>query len=316
VKIFVTGGAGFIGSALTRELLAGGHELVIYDDLSRGKNKNVPPDAAVELVIGDVRDRSRVRAAIVESAPDRVVHLAGLHFIPHCVAHPTKTMAINVEGTRHVLDACTAARVTGVVLASSAAVYAPGDAPCRETDSPLGPTDVYGESKLRAEQLANEFYVGTGIGVTALRIFNAVGPRETNPHLVPHILESLRTGDTVSLGNVKTRRDYVDTRDIATAIVTAARTSAGWRVFNVGTGVAYSASEIVEILRAKLRRSIVVRTDPARLRPTDRDVLVASVSKMREELGFAPRFSLSDSLSEAIDDFALRPSPPLEPSGF
>jgi UDP-glucose 4-epimerase len=305
VKYLVTGGAGFIGSALAREVIARGHELVIYDDFSRGLRESVPSNSGIVMVEGDIRDRERVDRTVAEHRPDRLVHLAALHFIPDCVARPKDTLDINVEGTRSVFDACARHGVGNVVFASSAAVYAPVDVACREADTPVGPTDVYGESKVRGEELVAELFARTGCHVSALRIFNAVGPRETNPHVLPHLLESLATSDTVELGNMEAKRDYIDTRDIARAIVTIAEGARGQTVYNVGSGRACSVSEIVDLLRAKVGRPLTVMLDPKRLRPSDRPLLLADVGKVRAELGWAPAIPLEDALDELIRHYRI-----------
>lgn len=306
MRFFVTGGAGFIGSALSRALVADAHEVVIYDDFSRGRRDWVPVAAGVAVVEGDIRDLRRVQRSIDESRPQRVVHLAALHFIPDCVARPRDTIEINVEGTRTVLFACARRGVRGVVYASSAAVYAPSDRACRELDSPLDPPDIYGQSKLRGEALAREYHVETGADVTMLRIFNAIGPYETNPHVLPHVFECLKASKTVALGNMEARRDYVHTSDVARAIAMVAARSSGLTVYNVGSGRTHSVFEIIERLRCRLTRPVNVEVDPERLRPNDRPLLLADIGKIGRELGWSPGLSLEDALEELIRYYELR----------
>ncbi len=309
MRFLVTGGAGFIGSALVRELVTQAHDVVIYDDFSRGRREFVPADARITFVEGDIRDRPRVERTVADHAPERVVHLAALHFIPDCIARPRDTLEINVGGTQNVLDACARQRVPRVLFASSAAVYAPSDEACRELDSPLGPSDVYGESKLQGEELARRYHADTGLDVSMLRIFNAIGPRETNPHVLPHVLESLRTSDTIALGNTEAKRDYIDTRDLARAIAVIAAQAPGLSVYNVGTGRAHSVADILDLLRRKLGRPLTVTVDPARLRPSDNPLLLADVTKLRAELGWIPRVTLEDAVDELIRYYGLRIGP-------
>ncbi len=309
MRFLVTGGAGFIGSALVRELVAQAHEVVIYDDFSRGRRDFVPADPRISFVEGDIRDRAAVERAVTEHGPERVVHLAALHFIPDCNARPRDTLEINVGGTQNVLDACARQRVPSVLYASSAAVYAPSDTACRELDSPVGPNDVYGESKLRGEELARRYHADTGLDVCMMRIFNAIGPRETNPHVLPHVLESLRASDTISLGNTEARRDYIDTRDLARAIVVIAARARGLSAYNIGSGRAHSVADILELLRRKLGRPLTVVADPARLRPSDNPLLLADVAKIHAELGWAPDVTLEGALDELIRYYELRIGP-------
>jgi UDP-glucose 4-epimerase len=260
----------------------------------------------VELVQGDVKDAAAVTRAFAGSRPDAVVHLAALHFIPDCVARPADTLSINVDGTRHVLSACAASGVGRIAFASSAAVYAPSNEACNEATSPLGPHDVYGESKLRGEELCREHHTKHGGDVALLRIFNAVGPRETNPHVVPHLFETLKTSDTIPLGNTQARRDYIDTRDIALAVTAVVEGSSGCTPYNVGSGRAYSVDELVAVMSERLGRPLTIQVDQSRLRPVDRPLLLADVSKIGAELGFRPTIPLEDTVDRLIAYYGLR----------
>ena len=307
---FVTGGCGFIGFALCRRLAAAGHQVVAYDDLSRGREDNLPDGA--RLIQGDIRDR-RLAEALSDLRADAVIHLAAIHYLPDCAARPRETQEVNVEGTRHVLDGCRAAGVRRVVFASTAAVYAPVEVPCSEDETPLGPIEVYGASKLEGERLVEVFSRETGIAATALRIANAVGRRETNPHVVPHIFESLRVSNQVSLGSIEARRDYIDTRDLANAILAVLEVSSGYQVFNVGTGIAYSVADIVALLRRILGRPIEIRQDASRLRPVERMLLVADSSRIRRAAGWEPRVSFDETLRDLVDAYGLGSDSGLDP---
>jgi UDP-glucose 4-epimerase len=305
--VLVTGAAGFIGSALCHRLCALGHQVVAYDNLSRGRREYLPE--SVQLVEGDIRDAARVQATIAGSKPDCVIHLAAMHFIPDCIARPDETIEVNVEGTRRVLEGCRASSVQRFIFASSAAVYAPTDRPCLEDATPLRPLEVYGESKLAAEHLAGAFHEETGIATGILRLFNAIGRNETNPHVVPHIFESLQTSDVIRLGNTAPCRDYIDTRDVADAIVAVAGSSHGFRVFNVGTGVASSVEDIVELLRRILGRAIEVVQEPSRLRTTERMLLAADIERIRRDTSWRPRMSLEDALKDLVGAYRLHAQP-------
>jgi UDP-glucose 4-epimerase len=218
--VLVTGAAGFIGSALCRRLCSQGHRVVGYDNLSRGRREYLPQ--GVRLIEGDIRDAARVKETVSASRPDWLIHLAAMHFIPDCIARPQDTIDVNVEGTRRMLESCRGSSVRSFIFASSAASTPHGSAPASRT-RPLRPLEVYGESKLAAEQLVRTFHEETGIPVSILRLFNAIGRNETNPHVVPHIFESLQTSDAISLGNIAPCRDYIDTRDVAEAILAVAQ---------------------------------------------------------------------------------------------
>jgi UDP-glucose 4-epimerase len=303
--VLVTGAAGFIGSALCRRLCGLGQPVVAYDNLSRGRREYLPP--GVQFVEGDIRDAARLQAAISASTPDCVIHLAAMHFIPECIARPYETIEVNVEGTRRLLDSCRRGSVRRFIFASSGAVYAPTDQLCLEDTTPLRPLEVYGESKLAAEQLVASFHAETGVSACILRLFNAIGRNETNPHVVPHIFESLRKSDAIELGNMAPSRDYIDTRDVADAVVAVAEGPDGFRVFNVGTGVASSVQDIVDLLGRILGRAIRVVQEPSRVRPSERMLLAADIDKIRHETTWTPRLSLEDTLRDLVAAYQLRP---------
>lgn len=299
----VTGGCGFIGFALCHRLAAAGHRVVAYDNLSRGRVENLPEGA--RLIQGDIRDRARLAEAVSDVRPDSVIHLAAIHYLPDCAARPSETHDVNVDGTRYVLQACRGG-VRRVVFASTAAVYASVDVPCSEDHTPVVPIEMYGESKLVGERLVEVFCRDTGIAATSVRISNAIGRRETNPHVVPHIFESLRESNQVPLGSVEARRDYIDSRDIADAILAVLDATGGYQVFNVGTGIAHSVEDIVGLIGQILGRRIEIVRDASRLRPVERMLLLADISKIRRTIGWAPRVTLEESLRDLGDAYGLR----------
>lgn len=301
--VLVTGAAGFLGSALCARLVSRGDRVVGYDDLSRGRRELLPP--GVELVEGDIRDAVRFRQALQEAGPEWVVHLAAMHFIPECIARPHDTMDVNVEGTRRVLDACRGISVRHFVFASSLAIYAPSESPCVEDETPLRPLEVYGESKVMGEALVRGFHAQTRVPATVLRLSNAIGRNETNPHVIPHIFESLQRSDVVELGNTAPQRDYIDSRDIADAVVGVAERANGLGVFNVATGTSHSVDDVIALLRRITGRPIAVVQDPARLRPSERMVLAADVSRIRAATGWAARFSLEETLRDLVTAYRL-----------
>jgi UDP-glucose 4-epimerase len=305
--VLVTGAAGFIGSALCHRLRSLGHPLVGYDNLSRGRAEYLPD--GVCLVEGDIRDAARLEETVSTSKPDCVIHLAAMHFIPDCLARPQETIDVNVEGTRRVLESCRGSSVRSFIFASSAAVYAPSDRPCVEDATPLRPLEIYGESKLAAEQLVGAFHEETGISTSILRLFNAIGRNETNPHVVPHLFESLQTSNVIELGNTATCRDYIDTRDVATAIVAVADAVHGASVFNVGSGLAYSVMDVVESLRRILGREIRVVQEPSRIRSTDRMLLAADIERIRRMTRWTPRLALEDTLRDLVAAYRLQTEP-------
>jgi UDP-glucose 4-epimerase len=303
MRCLVTGGCGFVGSALVRRLLAESCDVVVLDDLSRGSPENLGPDREqVTLVREDVTNGlSRIFASF---QPEAVFHLAALHFIPDCDAAPLRCLQVNAEGTRAVLEATEPlGRRACVVLASSAAVYAPADGPLREQEDDLGPVDVYGCSKRWAEELAASFAARSGTAVGIARLFNVFGPGETNAHFIPSLICQLKAGGTVRMGNLSTRRDYVFVDDVADALLRLARYAGEGQsvTVNIGSGRAYAGHEVLEAVARFGDRGVATSIDPARLRPVDRPVLLADPTLAHKTLGWTPQTSLRDGLRATWD---------------
>jgi UDP-glucose 4-epimerase len=297
MRTLVTGGCGFVGAGLCRRLCEAGEEVIALDDLSLGSEAAVGGD--VRLLVADVRDPDLIDA-ISAVRPEVVYHLAAIHYIPACEEDPAKAVAVNVEGTQRVLDAAGAAGAGAVVLASTAAVYAPSPDAHGE-DAELGPTDVYGLTKLWAEQLAGLFRGRTGVNTAVARLFNVYGPGETNPHLIPTILRQAELGPELRLGNLSTRRSYVFLDDATEALASLGARALGTphSVANIGGSRDYDATELVDSVGGVLGRELTIRSDSSRLRRSDRPRLAADCSWAEAELGWEPRTSLEDGLRAA-----------------
>jgi UDP-glucose 4-epimerase len=290
-----------VGAALVRRLLAESCEVVVVDDLSRGSRANFGPDQdRVRVIERDVT--SSLSRIFASCRPEAVFHLAALHFIPDCDADPARCLRVNVDGTRSVLEAAAGLRgPVSLVVASSAAVYAPSDGPHQEQQDLLGPVDVYGQSKRWTEELAAGFAARTGTGVGIARLFNVFGPGETNAHFIPSLISQLKAGESVRLGNLSSKRDYVFVDDVADALLRLARYAADGQsaTVNIGSGRAYSGHEVVEALAELAADGVTPITDPSRLRPVDRPVLLADPTLAQKLLDWAPRTSLVDGLRAA-----------------
>jgi UDP-glucose 4-epimerase len=300
-RALVTGGAGFIGSALCRRLLEEGREVVAFDNLSYGSERLLgPPHARLRLVRGDLRDGDALRAVVRESRPEVVFHLAALHFIPYCNAHPVEAQDVNVNGTSALLAACREHPPGVLVFTSSAAVYPLVGSPFGE-HCPPGPVDTYGRTKLAGEDLVLRFGGETGVGVVVARLFNAFGPDDTNPHLVPEIVRQLRSGaGALRLGNLEPVRDYIHVRDIAAALQALGDAGSSGEVFNVGSARGYSVRDVVEAFGAALGRTLPIVQDPERVRPVERHELVADTRKLRDRTAWTPAVGFAEGVRELV----------------
>lgn len=300
-RILVTGGAGFIGSAIIKHLQEAGHEIYVLDNLSFGNRSFIEIDDK-HFFEEDILNRDAVFNIVEQVAPQWVIHLAAVHFIPYCNQHPFESSNINIQGTMNVYDACKA--TTGlekVFFASTAAVYPIYDEAVSETHE-LGPLDVYGLSKLAGERLSREFHLESGIPTVVCRFFNAFGPNETNPHLIPEIQEQVNSGKrTIQLGNLEPKRDFIHTYDMARAVIALMESDVEFDTFNLGRGIEYSVREIVESFERELRESITIEQDPDRMRKTDRMHLLADVSKLKAFAGWEPEWGIDQGIKTLIE---------------
>lgn len=301
-KILVTGGAGFIGSAVIRELQSRQVEIMVVDDLSFGNRDFVDlPDSHFKVL--NILDREALERTVLDFQPDWIVHLAAVHFIPWCNQRPYEAADINIRGTMHVLEAAKQLpELKGVFFASTAAVYPIHDGAVAE-DHPTGPLDIYGLSKLTGEALVKGFHLESGIPAVTCRFFNAFGPNETNPHLIPEIADQINAGArTLRLGNQKPKRDFIHTSDMARAVAALLpRFTGGYEVFNLGRGIEYSVLEVAEAFGEALGEQVVVEVDPAKVRKTDRLHLLADIGKLTAFTGWQPRVSLAEGIATLIE---------------
>lgn len=311
-NVFITGGAGFIGRWLASRCLQDGHRVTVYDDFSAGTRENLQAFAdRITICEGDILDRNALRAAMTASSPDVVFHLAALHFIPFCTEHPVETLRVNADGTFAVLDAAVEAGADVAVVASSGVVYPSVDDPLTE-DLERTPPDIYGLSKLLTEEVTKYVASTSSMKCVAARLFNTYGAYETNPHLIPHLMDSLRRGGPIPLGNIYSKRDYIYVEDVADLLLRSALSAAdAYTVVNVGTGVEYSAEELVETLGRLLGRSLTVDVDPDRLRPVDKMHQRADTTRLEALTGTTARHSIEDGLGKLLQHEGLLPAAPV-----
>ncbi len=303
MRVLVTGGAGYIGSVVCEELLSAGHEVIVYDNLSKGHREMTPPEAP--FVTADLRDGERLRAALREHRVEAVVHMAADSLVGESVTDPRKYYDNNVGAGLALLDAMLDCNVGRIVFSSTAAVYGePVKQPITETD-PLAPTNPYGETKLALERALAWYGAAYGIRHASLRYFNAAGASERcgeahdpETHLIPIVLDvaaGTRPHITVNGTDYPTRdgtcvRDYIHVIDLARAHVLAlVALEERNMAYNLGCGGdGFSVREVIDAAAEVTGREIPVLTGPRRA--GDPAVLVASSEKIRAELGWAPAF--------------------------
>lgn len=301
MRILVTGGNGYVGRTLCRQLVAD-HEVCVVDTLRYGQLRfNASELQQIRFEQVDIRQLVPLRALVDEFRPDAIVHLAAIHFIPECEGKPELAVSTNVLGSANV--AAVTPSGCKLVFASSGAVYRPEAEPHREHVSPEGPADVYGWTKLQGEQYVRYFAEQRRYSAIIIRLFNVIGPGETNPHVLPEIVAQLKAGRTkLQLGNLDAKRDYVHVQDVARGFAAAACSgdvpSGQTKTVNLGTQCSYSVHELLENLRAAGAPNFEVVNDPARMRPSDRPFLAANIAQINQLLNWQPQMGIGQALAD------------------
>ncbi len=301
MRVLVTGGAGYIGSVIVEELLRVGHAPVVYDSFVKGHRDALAP--GVITVEGDITDTARLRVTLAEQRIEAVIHMAALVDVALSVAHPERFFQNNVGGSASVLSAMVESGVKRLIFSSTAALYGdPEILPIAET-APTQPTNPYGASKLIFEQMLAWAAPVHGITATALRYFNAAGAteragedHEPETHLIPLVLRAALEGRPIAICGVDyptadgtAVRDYIHVADLAQAHLLALhREQPGLRVYNVGVGAGYSVRQVIETVREVTGLPLRVEEHPRRA--GDQVATVASATRIREELGWQPRY--------------------------
>lgn len=308
----VTGGAGFVGSTVARELLRAGHRVVVFDDLSKGHRTALP--AGITLVEGDLADRAAIDRVLAAHPVDAVLHFAAFIEAGESMREPERFFRNNTANTLNLLEAMLGRGIRRFVFSSTAALYGdPERTPIEETDR-LAPTNAYGESKLLVERVLDWYYRLHGLRSASLRYFNAAGAPDGHgedhapeTHLIPLVLQvALGTRASVSIFGTDYPtpdgtcvRDYVHVLDLASAHLLALgalrdaerddpERQRGRLIYNLGNGQGFSVRQVIDVARRITGHAIPVVEAPRRA--GDPATLVASSDKIRRELGWTPRF--------------------------
>jgi len=306
MRIFVTGGAGYVGSHCVRHLTAHGHDVVVYDNLVYGHRAAVPPDA--RFVEGDLGDADALAAALTAERFDAVMHFAAFAYVGESVEQPLKYYGNNVANTLTLLKACRSAGVSRFVFSSSCATYGEPDQVPIPEETPRRPINPYGRSKLIVEWMLEDSAGAFGLGSCALRYFNACGAapdgsigedHDPETHLIPIVLQvalGQREKVTIFGRDYDTPdgtcvRDYIHVEDLATAhrLAIEGIEPGVALALNVGTGVGNSVRTIIDAARRVTGRRIAAE-EGAR-RPGDPPELVADARRIRAALGWEPAYT-------------------------
>ena len=303
MRVLVTGGAGYIGSVVTEELVNDGHDVVVYDNLSKGHRNAVVERA--RFVDGDLLDSEKLRQTFDENRIQAVIHMAAYSLVGESVEAPAKYYNNNLVAGLVLLDAMRASGVNRIVFSSTAATYGePETQPILES-TPTNPTNPYGETKLAFERAMHWYEKAYGLKYASLRYFNAAGATEKcgedhdpESHIIPITLQVAAGkrshvqifGDDYPTPDGTCIRDYIHVIDLARAHILALDVlSERSAIYNLGCGGdGYSVRDVIETARRITGKEIPVRMGPRRA--GDPAVLIASSDKIKSELGWRPQF--------------------------
>jgi UDP-glucose 4-epimerase len=304
VRALVTGGAGFIGSHIAERLAGDGHEVRIIDNLSSGRRENLRTFVdRVEFEEGDIRDLPLLERLC--QGCDWIFHQAAVVSVPYSVEHPQETHDVNIQGTLNVLLAARKHGVKRVIFACSAATYGEDpELPKRETMAPA-PCSPYGVEKITGEYYLKIFHALYGVETVSLRYFNVFGPRQDpgSPYsgVISIFVDCVLTDRTPTVfGDGEQYRDFVYVQNVVDANLLAATVpGAAGQTYNVGCGERTSLNDLLRILGALAGKTVEPQyTDP---RAGDIRESVADISRIRTELGYAPRVGVEPGLGHLLD---------------
>jgi len=301
MRVVVTGGAGYIGSVVSEQLVSDGQEVVVYDNLSKGHRDAVV--AGARFVEGDLHDAQKLRETL--NGIDAVIHMAAFSLVGESVEAPSKYYHNNVVAGLVLLDAMRDCGVKQIVFSSTAATYGEPEAQPIFESAPTNPTNPYGESKLAFEKAMHWYERAYGLRYASLRYFNAAGASEQcgedhdpETHIIPIALQVAAGkrshveiyGDDYPTEDGTCVRDYIHVIDLARAHILALGVlNERSAIYNLGCGGdGYSVRDVIDTARRVTGKDIPVRMGPRR--PGDPAVLIASSDKIKSELGWQPQF--------------------------
>ena len=306
MKVLVTGGAGYIGSFMTKRLLERGGEVVVADSLERGHKEAV--DQKAMFLEGNLLDDNFVKSLFAGNKFDAVIHFAGFISMGESMDNPHLYFKNNVFASLNVLEEMVKTGNNNFIFSSSAGVYGnPVKIPIPE-DHPTNPENPYGESKLMVEKIMKWYGVTKKLNTAALRYFNASGAsldgamgenHSPESHIIPNVIKALLESREFNLfgSDYKTKdgtcvRDYIHVLDLVEAhllVIDKLKDSPGNYVFNVGTGTGFSNKEVIGMVEKISGKKVSVQVSPRR--PGDADELIADPSRIKNDLGFSPKYS-------------------------
>lgn len=305
MEYLVTGGAGFIGSHITEELIKRGDEVIVLDNMYSGRQENIAVNPKAVFINGSIQDKEILNSICTKYNIEGIFHLAAVASVQKSIENPALVHDVNVTGTLNVLEVARKHGVRKVVLSASAAAY--GDNPVfpKREDMLPEPLSPYAVSKIASEMYCKTYAELYDMQTISLRYFNVFGPRQ-DPNgeyaaVIPKFTEKICAGESPTVfGDGEQTRDFVYVKDVARANILAMDSDI-CGLFNIGTGVQTSLNNLAKMIMDAAEISVEMKYEPAR--EGDVRYSVADISKAKSELGYKPKWELTDGIKETVEYF-------------
>ena len=303
MKVFITGGAGFIGIHLCKKLLLQNYDVTVYDNFENSSQEHFTSTFKhkVTIIPGDITHYSSLVSAM--KSHDVVIHLAAKISVPDSIIHPKSTFDTNVHGTQNVLDACLEDKITTIIAASTAAVYQNFSAKTIfDEKSPTLPSSPYGTSKLEMEKKINDSTLTNKIYATVLRLFNVYGHGQSPEYagVITQFKEKMNNNSPLTIyGDGSAVRDFVHIDDVTDAIILGMKSSKH-STYNIASGTSTSIIDLAKIMITLSNKEIQILYKPSR--PGDILYSAADITLAKTNLGFTPKISLKSGLEQFLSE--------------
>ena len=300
-EVLITGGCGFIGSEIVKQLSLIGANVTILDNLSSGKEKYIEKFSNVKLIIGDLVDYDLVKDVVKNK--EYIINAAALPFIPDSFHIPKKFFEVNVNGTINIaLATIKEKKAKRFVHISSSEIYGTAKYTPMDENHPTTPQSTYAVSKLAGERVVFTMHKEHNFPAVIIRPFNSFGPNITQPYIIPEIISQIERSDVIKLGNLNAKRDLTYVSDTVNGIILSlVKEGIVGEVINIGSQRSYSIKDLVNLISEIMGKKVSIETDSSRFRPYDVDTLVCNFDRANRLLGWKPEITVREGLEATIE---------------
>ena len=300
-EILVTGGCGFIGSEIVKQLSLLGANVTIIDNLSSGKEKYIQGFSNVKLITADLLDDHAIESVVKDK--EYVINNAALPFIPDSYYMPKKFFDVNVNATISLaLAVIKEKKAKRFVHISSSEIYGTARYTPMDENHQTTPQSTYAVSKLAGERVVFTMHKEHNLPAVIIRPFNSFGPNITQPYIIPEIIRQMEKNDVIKLGNLNAKRDLTYVTDTARGIILSlVKEGVIGEVINIGSQRSFSIKDLVSLISEIMDKKVSVEVDPSRFRPYDVDTLICNYERATKLLGWKPEITVKEGLEKTVE---------------